>query len=143
MFAFSFFFFLFFFRSYLKFHYGQAAWSIGSVICQIPSSIQCPAVPTGWLGFKTNRKCYIFRSLEKDDRKFEIAKSICNNIDGVKLAKLFTETELLLQFVPVVNKNIEKFEKLILYKEIYYPGFFFDDERISTVENHFGVVVTE
>lgn len=131
------------FRLYFKFNFGQASWSVSGVVCQIPSTIQCPTIPNGWLGFKTNRKCYIFRNLEKENQKFEKAKSICTSIDGVKLAKLFSETELLLQFVPVVNKNTELFEKSILYNEVYYPGFFFDDERSLPRENHFGIVVTK
>ncbi|CAD5114609.1 DgyrCDS3691 [Dimorphilus gyrociliatus] len=125
------------------FYSGQPEINVGSVLCQVPSTIKCPNVPKNWLGFKTNRKCYIYRPLEVEERSFENSKAICEGIGGMKMAKLFGETELLLRFVPKVNENSNLFDKTVLYNGILYPGFYFDDEQAISEGNHFGIVVTE
>ncbi|CAD5114611.1 DgyrCDS3692 [Dimorphilus gyrociliatus] len=125
------------------FYRGEPERNVGNVLCQVPSTIKCPNVPKNWLGFKTNRKCYIYRPLEVEERSFENSKAICEGIGGMKMAKLFGETELLLRFVPKVNENSNLFDKTVLYNGILYPGFYFDDEQAISGGNHFGIVVTK
>ncbi|CAD5114629.1 DgyrCDS3694 [Dimorphilus gyrociliatus] len=111
------------------FYTGEPESNVGSVICQVPSTLQCPTnIPSGWLGFKTNKKCYIARKLDVNERTFYKAKDICESIDGMKLANLEFETEILFRFVPFVNDNIGSFDPTIEIEGQTLPAFHFDYE---------------
>lgn len=84
-----------------------------NVLCQVPANIECPESPKGTLTFRTNRKCYVVKPLNYENRTFEDARQTCVSMNGMRLADVEDESELYTNFIQFANSLPYMFERKI------------------------------
>ncbi|CAD5114612.1 DgyrCDS3693 [Dimorphilus gyrociliatus] len=102
---------------------GENESNIGSVVCEVPSLLKCPPTPDGWLGVQSNSVCGILRPLKEFERTWMGAKSACESVPGMELARLTNNENIVFNIVKVINQNKELFE--IEGDPTVKPSFFF------------------